>query len=107
MPWRATLAADIVESVNPWSWTRPLVGRVIPETQLRSVLLPAPFGPISPTMEPASSAKLTPLKAWMPPKFTETFSMASVISGPPPEAAHHSPETLGHEHHDDDQQQTE
>ena len=40
----------------------------MPEMQLSSVLLPAPFGPISPTIEPDSSAKLTSLSAWMPPK---------------------------------------
>ena len=34
----------------------------MPEMQLSSVLLPAPFGPISPTMDPVSTAKLTSLQ---------------------------------------------
>jgi len=40
-----------------------LLGRVIPEMQFNRVLLPAPFGPIKPTIDPDSSAKVTSLKA--------------------------------------------
>src|SRR5665213_524652 len=43
----------------------------------------------------------------MPPKSTDTSSIASATSGPPRQTAQHSPETLRHEHHDDNQQQAE
>src|SRR4051794_27991046 len=42
---------------------------------LNSVLLPAPFGPISPQVCPASTSKETSLSAAMPPKLMQTFLM--------------------------------
>jgi hypothetical protein len=38
----------------------PLSGGTRPETTLKSVVLPAPFGPINPVIPPASTAKSTP-----------------------------------------------
>src|SRR2546429_83195 len=38
--------------------------------QLKSVVLPAPFGPIRPTMRPGATSKETPSRATMPPKRT-------------------------------------
>ena len=38
---------------------RPFVGVSWPSIILKQVLLPAPFGPISASISPASSAKLT------------------------------------------------
>src|SRR4051812_8735006 len=106
MPQRATAETDNDVNNLPSSWMRPRVGRVMPEMQLSSVLLPAPLGPISPTIDPVSSANETSRRAWMPPKSTDTVSMErQVISRPPPEATQHAPQPLGHEHHDDDQQQ--
>src|SRR5580692_11068811 len=83
---------------------RPRVGRVMPEMQFSSVLLPAPLGPINPTIDPDSSAKLTPVKARMPPKSTETSSIARrlmgrAISGRSRQTPRHTPQTLRHEHH--------
>src|SRR5258708_12545757 len=40
--------------------------------QLKSVVLPAPFGPIRPTMRPGATSKETPSRATMPPKRTAT-----------------------------------
>src|SRR5262245_15234204 len=40
--------------------------------QLKSVVLPAPFGPIRPTMRPGATPKETPSSATMPPKRTRT-----------------------------------
>src|SRR5271167_3179434 len=106
MPQRATAEADNDDNDLLSSWMRPRVGRVMPEMQLSSVLLPAPLGPISPTIDPVSSANETSLRAWMPPKSTDTDSMERhVISRPPPETAQHAPQPLGHEYHDDHQQQ--
>src|SRR5437868_14838109 len=108
MPQRATAEADNADNNLPSSLIPPRVGRVIPEMQLSSVLLPAPLGPINPTIDPVSSANETSLRAWMPPKSTDTDSMErQVISRPPPEPSQHAPQPLGHEHHDDDQQEAE
>src|ERR1700744_6481025 len=98
----------MVESTVPSSSMRPRVGRVMPEIQFNSVLLPAPFGPINPTIDPASSAKVTSVRGWMPPKSTATFWIAGRdISSLPRHAARHPPQPLRNEHHDDDQQQAE
>src|SRR6516165_5472511 len=53
--------------------------------QLNSVVLPAPFGPISPQMAPQATSKLTFSSAVTPPKRIETPSTArSPASGAPP-----------------------
>ena len=50
--------ATTIEKHVPSSRDAALVGRVMPEMQLSSVLLPAPFGPISPTIDPAIQREL-------------------------------------------------
>src|SRR5262249_54932264 len=50
---------------------------------LKSVVLPAPLGPIRPTMAPLGTSKDTPSSATMPPKRTEmllTLSRASPLA---------------------------
>src|SRR4051794_4553178 len=50
-----------------------------PDTTLRSVVFPAPFGPMRPWTSPARTTKLTPSSAWTPPKERSTFSTESDI----------------------------
>jgi hypothetical protein len=50
----------------PSNATVPESGGTTPETQLNKVVLPAPFGPISPVMRPGSTARSTPLSACTP-----------------------------------------
>src|SRR3954465_672475 len=50
-----------------------------PAPTLRSVVLPAPFGPMRPCTSPSRTAKLTPSSAWTPPKERSTFSTESNI----------------------------
>src|SRR3954470_22401030 len=57
---------------RPLMKTRPCVGSCKPVMTLNSVVLPAPFGPISPVMWPASAVKDTSVTALMPPKRTAT-----------------------------------
>src|SRR5258708_17116206 len=45
--------------------------------QLNSVVLPAPLGPMTPTICPFWTSKLTPSSAAMPPKRTQTFVQRS------------------------------
>ena len=44
---------------------------------MNTLVLPAPFGPMIAVMRPGAAAKLTPRKAWMPPKLKSTASTAS------------------------------
>ena len=47
----------------PWSVTSPRSGRLTPQTTFSSVVFPAPFGPMTPTIWPASTARETSLNA--------------------------------------------
>ena len=44
---------------------------------LKQVVLPAPFGPISASISPATSVKLTSSTAWMPPNAFDSPRTAS------------------------------
>src|SRR5260370_14120457 len=63
----------------------PAFGRYAPGIKLKSVVLPAPFGPISPTISPASTLKSTALTAARPPNERET--LLSLSSTWPPHGA--------------------
>src|SRR5579863_1093984 len=56
-----------VRGSRPSTLSSPLK-EVSPRIALRAVVLPAPFGPMSPTMRPASMWKLTPARACVAPK---------------------------------------
>src|SRR5829696_1788949 len=58
----------------PSSKTRPRLGIRTPEMTSKRVVLPAPFGPISPTTSPAHMESDTSWSAAMPPKLTPTSS---------------------------------
>jgi hypothetical protein len=47
----------------PWASIVPLVGRVTPQRSFSSVLLPAPFCPMTPTVSPRSTSNDTPSSA--------------------------------------------
>ena len=47
---------------------------------LNAVVLPAPFGPISPEIWPASTSKETPSRATMPPKRSVTSRTDSNVA---------------------------
>ena len=46
---------------------RPAVGRATPEITLNSVVFPAPFGPITPTMLPGATSRSTSFRMVAPP----------------------------------------
>ena len=48
-----------LETSRPCSSTLPAVGRTSPESRLKSVVLPAPFGPMIPTNSPARTSSET------------------------------------------------
>ena len=77
MPWNdlATPASEnrrgcqFVAS-SPSTSTLPAVGRWKPVIAFRSVVLPAPFGPITPRIVPSGSSRSTPSTALTPTKWT-------------------------------------
>src|SRR5579859_8237510 len=76
--------------------------------QLKSVVLPAPFGPINPTIERSATSNETSEFAARPPKNLLTClisRMAMVLGGAlpaSPEAAKESENSFRHEQNDDD-----
>ena len=82
MPARARRSTDQRSMTASPKRTDPLDGVVKPVTTSRIVVLPAPFGPMSPTTSPGSMAKLTPSTATTPPNFTTRSLTASVAAAP-------------------------
>src|SRR4051794_26238914 len=68
---------------SPSSTIRPEVGRRTPVRQLKKVLLPAPFGPITARISPRATAKSTLLRAVRPPKRTVSASVRKIGSETP------------------------
>src|SRR5262245_48003650 len=92
MPSRARWCAGMAVISRPWKKIRPPSLRSVPEMQLMSVVLPEPLGPIRPKRSPVWISRLTPLRAWNPPKPLTTRSTrrrGSAISesGSPPSGA--------------------
>src|SRR5205823_14473096 len=75
-----------------------------PETMLKSVVLPAPFGPMMARRSPESTERVTSLRTSRPAKFLQTRSRLSSPTHPP--RLHPRPDTHDaaaheqHEHHE-------
>ena len=68
MPRRQRAGAASAVTSSPRKSTRPAVGASSPEIRWKSVVLPAPFGPMTARSSPGSTAKLTPSTACRAPK---------------------------------------
>src|SRR5580700_7414472 len=68
MPSRARLKVGMPASDIPSNKISPWSKRSCPQTQLNSVVLPAPLGPTRPTHSPGRTSKPMLLTAWIPPK---------------------------------------
>ena len=71
----------------PLNFTTPELGLYSPAITFNSVVLPAPFGPITPTISPACTSKLKSLIATKPPKrlvtpATERTGVSNVTTFP-------------------------
>src|SRR5690348_9532046 len=77
MPIRVILNRFLPTSFSPRQRSAPLVGRATPVIVLKQVVLPAPFGPISPRISPLYRVKSTPSRATTPPKRMVTSSTSS------------------------------
>src|SRR6476620_12671870 len=64
----------------------PAVGTSVPDSMLKIVLLPEPFGPIRPRISPCSTRNDTLLTAVKPPKrFTNPLTVSTPDTPPEPE----------------------
>src|SRR5690349_18451144 len=80
-PCLARRAGPIRVTSLPSSTTCPEDGLRRPHTMSKSVLLPAPFGPINPVTWPRSAVTVTPSSARLPPKATVTPLASSDATG--------------------------
>src|SRR3954447_17090888 len=94
MPARAWASGGAWVRSMPSNSTLPLVGTVSPARQLKNVDLPAPFGPISPTIWPCAIERLAPSTATNLSKVLETFFASSSIASPPQARRDPAPEFM-------------
>src|SRR5690349_7890888 len=80
MPRRACASAGARVTSLPSNAMRPPEGAMSPAMQLKKVDLPAPFGPISPTISPCATCRSAPATALKLPKLFEMFSALSSIA---------------------------
>ena len=68
---RATGSVELggrrLDALKPYQRSRAGMGRTFPLIASSKVVLPAPFGPIRPTISPGKTSKLTSLLATTPP----------------------------------------
>src|SRR5213593_3145823 len=83
MPRRTIACAGTRSRSLPSKWSAPESGAYRRVITLKAVVLPAPFGPISPTIWPLSSSSESPSSARMPPSRRETCSRTRSATGPP------------------------
>src|SRR6516225_4484699 len=74
MPARACASAEARVRSALSNSTRPALGTMSPATQLKKVDLPAPFGPIRPTISPCATARSAPRTAVKPSNDFAIFS---------------------------------
>src|SRR5262252_239811 len=77
MPTRACASAVACVRSAPAKTMRPSLGLISPAIQLKKVDLPAPLGPIRPTISPSATERLTPDTARKLPK---TFAIPCALS---------------------------
>jgi hypothetical protein len=73
---------------SPQNSTCPDVGLICPRMLLKRVVLPEPFGPITPTISPGPTLKLTPSTALIAPyclrtSFTSRNGVICPLPSPP------------------------
>ena len=79
MPSRARRCGRLPRRSTPSRTTRPAVSACRPVMTLNSVVLPAPFGPISPVTWPGLDVEVDPARATTPPKRTSALATSSRV----------------------------
>ena len=64
---------------SPWNTTFPIEGYKLPAIKLNKVVLPDPFGPIIPVIEPFLIVKEQLETAANPPKFFHKWSTCKIL----------------------------
>src|SRR5205807_365736 len=82
MPASACVSGEVRVRSTPAKTMRPEVGCMSPARQLKNVDLPAPFGPIRPTISPSSTARLAPETAAKLPNAIDTSLASSSTRSP-------------------------
>src|SRR5436305_6842278 len=77
---------------SPQNTMRPASGASMPEIWLISVVLPAPFGPITACSSPGRTSSVTASVTRRPPKFFARFSMRKTASETIASATEHLPQ---------------
>src|SRR3984893_9176823 len=89
---------------RPSSRTVPVLGAETDQMTVKSVVLPAPLGPMMPRISPGAARRLTSFTAVRPPKRLVTASSSSIASHRAQPLPDPADQALGHEAHDHDEQ---
>ena len=81
MPLFVILCGARPEILSPSKTISPESTWKIPVIRLKTVVLPAPFGPITLTISPSSTCRSSSLTTLSPPKAIDTFCSSSSFSG--------------------------
>src|SRR5690348_15512873 len=94
---------------SPQNTMRPASGASRPEIWLISVVLPAPFGPITACSSPGRTSSVTSSVTRRPPKFLARFSMRRTASATehPPQPGEQPDQPAAREHRDQHQDRAE
>src|SRR5437660_12655347 len=105
MPFLTSVAESIPVMSLPWRWTLPPEGRKAPVITLKSVVFPAPLGPMKPQICFSGISKLTSLSAATPPKYLVralTFRIATWSPKKPKQFLQQAGQTIGFQQDDQD-----
>src|SRR3954470_14288569 len=94
MPSRACSSGVARVTSTPSKVMRPVVGSASPARQLKKVDLPAPFGPIRPTISPSAMLRSAPWTAKKLPNALETLVASSSMALAPHAGRHAVPELV-------------
>src|SRR3990172_13291555 len=83
MPWRQIRCGGRPVMSSPRKRTLPSSGARNPVSAANSVVLPAPFGPISPAIVPSATSRPAPPPARRPPKIFDSPRTSSTRLAPP------------------------
>src|ERR1700730_3696660 len=83
MPLRSLRCGGWRVTSSPRKMMRPVVGLNAPAIRLKSVVLPAPLGPMIPRISSSETLTLTSRSAWKPPNVfpTPTVASTAVLAG--------------------------
>src|SRR5262245_2875007 len=112
MPRRQTSSEGYPSMRTSWNLMVPALGANTPAIRLKSVVLPAPFGPITAKIEPSGTAKLTlatarsPLKLFDTPATSRSGTMLRLRRlslAEAQQARQRRPDAVRQDHHHDEQ----